>query len=749
MARIGIDLGTTNTVVAMVYDDGPQVVPRGRGRIIPSVVHFRDEGGDGDVVTGEEADNLETGGRVVRSVKRLMGRTHDEALKEGSEKYFPPHSGSVRLVRRGRADLGLRLVGRNGGSRVLWPHEVTAHVLREARRHAESALGTRVDEAVVTVPAYFGGPSRQATLDAARLAGLEVFGDLLDEPSAAALAFAPAVNLEPGEPVLVVDWGGGTFDVTVLTGDGTEWLQNAIDGDLSLGGDDLDRALLALVLQKANVPESVADDEANRWLLLRAARKAKELLSRETQASLACPNLIDPETGSKRRPPLARTVSRADFEAEIAPFVDRTLEIVERCLAKPDVDRQGIRKVLLVGGSSRIPAFRRGMAALLPGARLCDAVDPMQSVALGAAIAAHDRPRIARISPFGYAVVGDGGEPEEVIPPDSEVPTAEHGHAGVPATTRYAGQTVYRVTLVPFTRHGATTHFHRGQRLFARGMPATAAGTRVDVEIWLDSDKTLRGACHVDGRAEGFPLEGREEGPDEVFTNLNDATLDAEARIEANRRSEGGLVAALISGVDRARSAEAQGDRLEARRSLERLEDALEQIQARRHSQLEAGAPDEMARRRVLEWAPVFETELLAAFWEHIPPPQRDEAIARIRALRVMVQTAAPARDLYRGLDAVKETLFEGVVGPVLKAVYYSWLIGVPGRLADRLREEAAEVREALRQGDPEGLARARADLEATLAETEAMLKRYWATDAVVDAAPDLVVLRQSGTRGD
>jgi hypothetical protein len=280
-------------------------------------------------------------------------------------------------------------------------------------------------------------------------------------------------------------------------------------------------------------------------------------------------------------------------------------------------------------------------------------------------------------------------------------------------------------------------------------MPATAAGTRVDVEIWLDSDKTLRGACHVDGRPEGFPLEGRDEGPEEVFTNLNDATLDAEAKIEANQKSEGGLLGALVSGVDRARNADARRDHLEAERSLEELEDALEQVRARRRSQLEVGSADDVARRRVLEWAPVFEADLLAAFWEHIPERQRDEAIERIRAVRVMAQTAAPARDLYRGLDAVKDTLFDGEIGPVLKAVYYSWLGGVPGRIAGRLKDDADRARGALRRGDREGFARARLEVQDTLAETEAVLKRYWATDAVVDAAPDLVVLRRSPTRGD
>ena len=164
MARIGIDLGTTNSVVAMVYDDGAHVVPRGRGRVIPSAVFFRGRDGS-DVVVGEEAERWMAEGRVVRSVKRLMGRTHAQALAEKSDRYFPPTGGSVRLVRRGENDLGLAL-GDGAGTLTLWPHEVSAWVLREARAHAERGLGRAIEAAAITVPAYFrdahrGGDARR------------------------------------------------------------------------------------------------------------------------------------------------------------------------------------------------------------------------------------------------------------------------------------------------------------------------------------------------------------------------------------------------------------------------------------------------------------------------------------------------------------------------------------------------------------------------------------------------------------
>jgi molecular chaperone DnaK (HSP70) len=275
VARIGIDLGTTNTVAAMVYDDGAHVIPRGRGRLIPSAVHFRWQEGEQDVAVGEEAEKWMAEGRVVRSVKRLMGRTYSEALRQGSERYFPLEAGapgaSVRLVRRGENDVGLAIGVAGAGERTLWPHEVSAWVLREARSHAERSLGRPIEAAAITVPAYFRDPHRAATLDAARLAGIDVWGELLDEPSAAALAFAPVVGFKPGEPVLVVDWGGGTLDVTVQMSRGAEWYQAAIGGDIVLGGDDLDLALAEWALDRAGVARAAHGDQQNRPMLHRAA----------------------------------------------------------------------------------------------------------------------------------------------------------------------------------------------------------------------------------------------------------------------------------------------------------------------------------------------------------------------------------------------------------------------------------------------------------------------------------------------
>lgn len=743
MARIGIDLGTTNTVVAMVYDDGPHVVPRGRGRLIPSAAFFRWEHGAQDVVVGEEAERWMAEGRVVRSVKRLMGRTYAEAVHEHSGKYFAHDQGSVRLVRRGGHALGLEIHRPEAEPMFLWPHEVSAWILREAKAHAERCLERVIEVATVTVPAYFRDPHRAATLDAARLAGLEVFGDLLDEPTAAALAFAPVVGFKPGEPVLVVDWGGGTLDLTVQLSKGTDWLQAAIGGDLTLGGDDLDRALAEWAIGRAGLSPAVLREEQNRWMLLKAAREAKERLSDHPEATLACPKLIDPASGERLKP-LGLKVTRADFEDVIRPFVEKGAELVAACLDKPDVDREGIRKVLLVGGSTRIPAFRRRLAALLPHARLHDDVDPLQAVALGASIYANAKPDITRICPYGYAVVDDDGGRLDVIPTDTEVPTPEHLRFAVPMKTRYAGQTVYRLTVAEFDQARGARTYHDAKRLFARGMPPSSAETSVDVELWLDENKTLRACCHIRGR-DGAPydLEGREEGDKELFTRLLNATLEGEAVLEANARSTEGLLQSLRQSVEWAKAVDESRDRSQAEQLLRGLEDLREQVEANRMAFLFSGLPRHIAvQQRVEGWVDFYERDLLPAFWDVIPAEVRDRAIERIRGLRVKLQTGAPPEDLELNVMVLRETVCTGETGVVPRAWYQASVLGVPDRLSTRLRELALQARDNLRAGDRAAFQADLAELQKTLAEADATWRNWRDTGPIMDASPDLVVVK-------
>src|SRR5262249_20021146 len=303
-----------------------------------------------------------------------------------------------------------------------WPQEISAQLLKHLRTLTESALGGDV-EAVVTVPAYFEDPHRAATLEAARLGGLKVLEPLLDEPTAAALAFSRIVGLASGEPLLVIDWGGGTLDVTVLISDGASFTELAIDGDLYLGGDDLDEALAKAVLSRKQLSPDLLQDATNRFYLLKAVRLAKHLLSQDTRAAIVC-SLTGPNAVAIK---IAESVTRADFELLARPFVDKVALIVERCMDHRDVPAGEIRNVLLVGGSALIPAGGARLQRLLPHAALRYDLNPMHAVALGAAVYADmQRDMVTRICPYGYSVVLADGHSMELIGCDQEVPTPDH-----------------------------------------------------------------------------------------------------------------------------------------------------------------------------------------------------------------------------------------------------------------------------------------------------------------------------------
>jgi hypothetical protein len=373
----------------------------------------------------------------------------------------------------------------------------------------------------------------------------------------------------------------------------------------------------------------------------------------------------------------------------------------------------------------------------------------MEAVALGAAIYANDRPEIGRICPYGYAFVDEEGGVHDVIPPESPIPTPEYGHFGFRFETRYAAQTVYRVTLRAYTEASARRSFHERQRLFARGMPPSPAGTGIDAEIWLDEHKKPQVACYVQGDMEPRRMEGREEGPEELFMRLSSLGLEAEAKIEANQAAGGELIDSLRGALGLGTAATESRDRAQAEGAVQLLQDNLEQLDAKRAAgQEDHLSIDEKAQRRAMEWVPIFENEILPKFWDLLSADQRAGAIERLRAVRVMAQTGAPANSILSSLDEVKEQLFATEGGPLVRAWYGSYLLGMPDRIASDLRTRALRCR-AVWTGDPSERRAALAALHETLAESDAALKRYRATSSVVDASPDLVIPAQGAGRGD
>jgi molecular chaperone DnaK len=369
---VGIDLGTTNSVIAVVEGGQPTVIPNAEGsRTTPSVVAFLDHG---ERLVGQLARRqaiLNPKGTIT-SAKRFIGRRFDEVQSEINAVSFdvvPGPDGTARFEIHGKQYA---------------PEEVSALVLRKLAEDAGKFLGEKVTEAVITVPAYFNDAQRQATKDAGRIAGLEVLR-IINEPTAAALAYG--LDKKSSETILVFDLGGGTFDVSILdVGDGVFEVR-ATSGDTHLGGDDFDRRLvdyLADEFEQENGIDLRKDPQALQRLF-EAAEKAKVELSSVTQTQVNLPFVTADANGPKH---LVTTIMRSTFEQITHDLVERTLGPVQQAMADAGITAADIDEVILVGGSTRIPAVQAVVRRLTEGKEPNMTVNPDEVVAVGAAIQA-------------------------------------------------------------------------------------------------------------------------------------------------------------------------------------------------------------------------------------------------------------------------------------------------------------------------------------------------------------------------
>jgi len=369
---VGIDLGTTNSVIASTENGKPTVIPNAEGsRTTPSVVAFTPQG---ERLVGQLARRqaiLNPKGTIY-SAKRFIGRRFDEVQSELNAVSFDVVPGSDGAVRF------------NVNGRQYAPEEISALVLRKLVDDASKSLGEKVTEAVITVPAYFNDAQRQATKDAGRIAGLEVLR-IINEPTAAALAYG--LDKKQNETVLVFDLGGGTFDVSILDiGDGVVEVR-ATAGDTHLGGDDFDRRLvdyLADEFQRDNGIDLRTDPQALQRLF-EAAEKAKVELSAVTQTTVSLPFITADASGPKH---LNTTIMRSTFDNITADLVERTTGPVGQAMADAKLTANDIDEVILVGGSTRIPAVQNLVRRLTGGKDPNMSVNPDEVVALGAAVQA-------------------------------------------------------------------------------------------------------------------------------------------------------------------------------------------------------------------------------------------------------------------------------------------------------------------------------------------------------------------------
>ena len=400
---VGIDLGTTNSLVSVMDLTGPRIL----SGIVPSVISVQPSG---EVVAGAEARELllTQPERTVYSVKRLMGRGVADIQEE--LKLFP-----FQVVEGSESVLKLRL-----GDAVMTPPEISAHVLRKLKQDAEEVLGGPVEQAVITVPAYFNDAQRQATKDAGRIAGLEVLR-LVNEPTAAALAYG--LDKRKQGIVAVYDLGGGTFDISILRLHDGIFEVLATNGDTHLGGDDIDNLLLRIALEdiQSEWGEDLSGDSRAVQALRRAVIEAKEALSFAPSAT------IDLEYGDKR---YQRLIGLEIFNKLIEPIVERTMGPCRSCLADAKVGVEQIDEVVLVGGSTRIPLVRSAVEKLFK-ARPHTELNPDEVVALGAAVQAGilggevQDALLLDVTPLSLGIETMGGLVSKLIHRNSTIPASE------------------------------------------------------------------------------------------------------------------------------------------------------------------------------------------------------------------------------------------------------------------------------------------------------------------------------------
>jgi len=409
---IGIDLGTTNSVVAVMEGKEPKVITNEEGgRLTPSVVAFddKDETLVGQIARRQAITNPEN---TIFSIKRFMGMKFDEAHSEVNRVPY-------KVVRAANGDAHVEVRGRK-----LSPPELSAKILQKLKRAAENYLGEEVKEAVITVPAYFNDSQRQATKDAGRIAGLDV-KRIVNEPTAAALAYG--LDKKKDELIAVYDFGGGTFDISILEVGENVVQVVSTNGDTHLGGDDIDDRLIGWMADEFKKDQGidVSKDKMVLQRLKEAAEKAKIELSSVSETEVNLPFLTADATGPKH---LLMKLSRPQFERMVADIIDRTVEPSRRALADASKSPSDIDEVVLVGGSTRIPLVQKRVQEFF-GKEPHRGVNPDEVVALGAAVQAGvlsgdvSDILLLDVTPLSLGIETLGGVMTTLIPRNTTIPT--------------------------------------------------------------------------------------------------------------------------------------------------------------------------------------------------------------------------------------------------------------------------------------------------------------------------------------
>jgi molecular chaperone DnaK len=588
---IGIDLGTTNSVVAVMEAGEPLVLDNAEGsRTTPSVVAVTSSGERlvGAVAKRQAVVNPEN---TIFSIKRFMGRKFNdpivqEAIKHVAYKVTPASNGDVRVVM---------------GGREYSPPEISAMILAKLKADAEVKLGERVTQAVITVPAYFNDAQRQATKDAGQIAGLEVLR-IINEPTAASLAYG--LEKKKDENVAVYDLGGGTFDISDLQlGEGVFEVK-ATNGDTFLGGDDFDQRIVDWMAEEFKKEQGIdlRDDRMALQRLREAAEKAKIELSSAQKTEINLPFITANASGPKH---LTMTLTRAKLDQLVGDLIERTVEPCQKALADAGITARDVEEVVLVGGQTRMPAVQAKVKQVF-GKDPHQGVNPDEVVAVGAAIQSGvlrgevKDVLLLDVTPLSLGVETQGGVMTVLIPRNTTIPTRK----GETFSTASDGQMQVEIHVLQGERPLTAENKSLG-RFVLDGIPPAPRGTpQIEVSFDIDANGILNVSARdkATGRAQQITIqsssglskaeidrmvreaeshaeEDRRKREEAEARNLADSTVysaertlrDYGDRISADQRSS------VESKIEAVRAATRGNDALQIRRASEDLEQALQQ----------------------------------------------------------------------------------------------------------------------------------------------------------------------------